>query len=179
MFDDDDDETLNDTPEVALTKGDVIDMLIKRQKLWLDASVMIANTLPDAWDVVEGYLASTYNITNLLLSELSFEPSTEVLRYSVFEQGDTVVYTIPVPLSLAVDPGQDGMRLVEYLTNLPVAPNDADTSDIPPETRYRKQLQLTLEKYPGMYMDLDRLAELEVQSAKGQLFKYPVAEKIQ
>ena len=178
MFDDDNDD-LDNTPEVALTKGDVIDMLIKRQKLWLDASVVIANTLPDAWDVVEGYLASTYNITNLLLSELSFEPSTEVLRYSVFEQGTTTIYTVPVPLSLAVDPGQDGMRLVEYLTNLPVSPNETDNGDDNPEARYRKQLQLTLEKYPGMYMDLDRLTELEIQSANGQLFKYPVAEKLQ
>lgn len=180
MFDDNEDETLGNLPDVATTKEDVINMLIKRRQLWLEASVLIANALPDAWDVVEGYLASTYNITNLLLSELTFEPAAEILRYSVFEQGDAVVYTVPVPLSLALDPGKDGEKLVEYLVNLPVNPSEADViGDTTPETRYRKQLQLTLENHPGMYMDIDRLTELEIQSAKGELFKYPIAEKLQ
>lgn len=179
MFDDDEDDVEDATPIVATTKGEVIDMLIKRQQLWLEASVIIANMLPDAWDVIEGYLASTHNITNLLLSELSFEPSTELLRYSVFEQGNTDVYTVPVPLSLAIDPGQDGMKLVEYLTNLPVNPAETSSSDATTESRLRDQLRRTQDQHPGMYMDIDRLTELEIQSKKGQLFKYPVAEKLQ
>lgn len=178
MFDNEDD-IADDAPEVATTKGDIINMLVKRQHLWLEASVLIANMLPDAWDIIEGYLASTHNVANLLLSELSFEPSTELLRYSVFEQGDAVVYTVPIPLSLALDPGKDGMKLVEYLTNLPTNPGETDPGDSTPEHRYRTQLRRTLDQHPGMYMDIDRLTELEIQSAKGELFKYPVADKLQ
>jgi len=177
MFDNDDN---TDEKDLTINRDDVIDMLVKRQKMWLEASVVIANLLPDAWDVIEGYLAETHNVTNLLLSDLTFEPSTELLKYSVFEQGDTLVYHVPIPLSLAVNPGDEGEKLLTYLNSLPPPPSQqTDGEPITPESKIRKQLHHTLDLHPGMYMDVDRLTELEIQSTKGQFIKYPVAEKLQ
>lgn len=169
---------MNQTEDDVISKEDVIEMIIKRQRLWVDASVVIANMLPEAWEVIESYLAETQNLTNLLLNDLKYEATSEMLTYCVFESGGTMIYSVPVPLGLALNPGFDGEYLIEYFNKLPKPTN----TDKLPETKEEKikfQLEFTMQQHPGMYMDIDRLVELELQSSQGTFIKYPVAEKLQ
>jgi hypothetical protein len=164
--------------DVAISKEDIVSMIIKRQRLWVDASVVIANMLPDVWDAIEGYLAETQNLTNLLLTDMKYEPTSEILTYSVFEQGTTVIYNVPIPLGLAVNPGLDSEYLVAYLQKLPNLVNDGKVPETQ-EDKIKNQLNYTLQQHPGMFMDVDRLTELEIQSAQGTFIRYSVAEKLQ
>ena len=168
----------NTEDDDVITKEDIISMIIKRQRLWVDASVVIANMLPEAWDALESYLATTQNLTNLLLTDMKYEPTPEVLTYSVFEHGTTAIYNVPIPLGLAVNPGLDSEYLVSYLNNLPDLVNDGKVPETQ-EDKIKNQLQYTLQQHPGMYMDVDRLAELELQSAQGTFIRYAVAQKLQ
>ena len=162
----------------SITREDLISLIVKRQRLWLDASVVIANMLPMAWDVIEGYLVETQNVTNLLLNDLQYDPTADVLRYCVFEEGDTLIFNIPIPLSLAVDPGEEGEKLFAYLNTLPAAAPE-QTEGSTQADKVRNRLKFAMSQHPGMYMDLDRMTELELDSARGEFFKYPVADKLQ
>ena len=164
--------------EDGVTKDDVINMIIKRQRLWVDASAVIANMLPVAWDVIEGYLAETQNVANLLLNDLRYDSSTEMLTYHVFEEGSTIIYNVPMPLALALQPGLEGEWLAAYFEKLPPLTNVGQPTDTK-EDKIKNQLNYTLQQHPGMYMDVDRLAELEMQQAAGEFFKYPVASRLQ
>ena len=161
-----------------IAKEDVINMLVKRQRLWLDASVVIANMLPTAWEVIEGYLAETQNLTNLLLTDLVYDSTTELLRYSVFEQGDQMVFHVPVPLSLAVNPGENGEKLIQYFQTLQVPPTEREFPNTQ-ESKIKNLLKHTQAQHPEMYMNIDRLTEVELQLQTGELFKHPLVDKIQ
>jgi len=161
-----------------IAKEDVINMLLKRQRLWLDASVVIANMLPITWEVIEGYLAETQNLTNLLLTDLIYDSTTELLRYSVFEQGDSMVFHVPVPLSLAIDPGENGERLIQYFQTLQSPSAEREVSNTP-ESKIRSLLKYTQNQHPEMYMNIDRLTEVELQLQTGELFKHPLVDKLQ
>lgn len=173
-----DEQIFNDDEDGdALTKDDVLDLFIRRQQLWLEASVMIVNLLPAVWDVIEDFIAEHQNATNLLLNDLKYDPTTMLMHYSVFEKGSTVVFNIPIPLSLAVDAWMDeGLTLREHLEKLPRPVADVASNPDTQEARIKSQLHATLTQYPDMYMDIDRLTELEMQSAAGKMFKYPTTD---
>lgn len=177
-----------------LTRNDLIDLIIRRERMWLDASVAIANMLPEAWDEIESFLAEE-NMVNLLLTALKFDPTTEVLEYNITEENSSVIVTLPIPLSLAIAP-KNGLDV--YLRGLPIekgafdeltdaedySPEEAVAAGyLDPETMLNQRIRLSLARtqrdHPNMYMDIDRLTDLEIETKKGTLIKYPPTTTMQ
>ena len=134
-------------------------------------------------------------MVNLLLTDLVFDPITEVVEYHIIEEGKTLIVLLPIPLSFAIDPasGLDVyLRALPSESRPPGFSTEFETGDnieqngieypgnmSPHEQQVRTSLLDTQAQHPHMYMDLDRLTALELESRNGTFIKYPLTTTLQ
>jgi hypothetical protein len=157
--------------------------LNERQQAWLDASVEMANMFPHAWKAINEFLRTTRQMTNLLLTDFVYEPYSEVITYEIVESGHSTVVKIEIPVSVLVESNlydtPDG--IVEWLESDPSGGTAVEA--LTKEEMERKQLEQALRntqnQFPGMYIDIPRMIELDREIKSGVAFKGDVTESMQ
>lgn len=149
-----------------VTRDDILMMVYDRQDIWMEMSGSIAETLPHVWKAIAQYVKST----TVLLVDIQFDMVSDMLTYTVVENQQSNPITIPIPISLIANPGKEDVNLVEYLHNLPPLAVVSQLDAI------KQRLRNMLLQFPDMYMDLDRVAQLEFDATQGQLVKFPTVD---
>lgn len=174
---------MTDTNNDRITKEDVVALIIRRQNFWINASVVIANMFPAVWHTLEEYIAGTQGMTDILLMDLQYDPFDEVLVYDITERDGDRHVKVPIPLSLVIKSDDCGKDVFEHLCSLPIPTSESDDDEFAPAhtplDKIKRKLRQTMKDHPGLFLDIDRLAELELQAANGKFFKYSIAETLQ
>ncbi len=158
-----------------ISKEQALSLFIERDSIWLDNSVKIANCFPHVWEAIENQLARTHNMLNLRLADLLFDPFTEYVEYCIVEHGGAKEVRLKIPLRVMIEAtNSEDPSIVEYLTSTPptsVVDLTGSPDDIETRRTLEKALRHTQQQYPGMFIDIPRMVELEEQFKLGTVFK--------
>lgn len=156
----------------------------QRERSWIDMCVAIANQLPGAWGCIETHIDARYNLYEVRLIDLKFEPYSEQLVYSLSAEnpsGDTrSFFVIEIPLKLAVAAMDDDkfLPLLDYLETVPNVVDQLISEDNPLDLN-NMAVADALAQLPGLVVDKGAIIDLHNRLESGAVFLFQAPSRVQ
>ena len=153
-----------------VTREDLFTLLDAREYMWGIASAEIAGFFPTAMEEVKHFIATKHNITAGEVKNLLYVPDTDAIEIWGYaaNRGEFSI-SIPVEiLTLSSGDGGEGV-VTNYLNVTPSA--FGDMSGPKPTSDVRRALEEMHRVYPDMFIDYDRLEEVEEELKDGTKFR--------
>ncbi len=153
---------------MSTTREELFALLEARKYWWYAVCAELADCFPTALEEIESFVETKYHTTGELV-DLMYSSGTDSLTYQI--SGNAVVYiTIPLDI-LMLTVGEEGVGVTtNYLNTTPTA-CIVDGDDEGPTSRVRQELEDVQRAFPDMFIDFDRLEEVNEELRNGVLFR--------
>lgn len=153
------------------TREDLFMLLDARDYMWSVACAEIAGFFPVAIREMEHFVATKHNVTSGRLKTLSHNTDLDTIEFTVgVDDGGELLISIPVNiLTLSSEDGNEGV-ITNYLNVTPSAVDDTGSGQ-KTSSDVRKALEDVQRAFPEMFIDYDRLEEVEEDLKGGKMFR--------
>lgn len=162
-------------PYLSMIKPALIALIAERDAHWVQSCQSIAKLFPEAWGQLISALTPLLGTSDVNILDIQLaEQDPEFIVFTMVSDTMKVIQTIPVNMMMT------GVGLVEYINCNPVGTvvqyygqNSSQRNMI------SSVLNITKQQYPGMYVNITRMIEIEEMLIAGHMFKTPTTETLQ
>lgn len=137
----------------------ILGMFQARQEDWIESGAEIASVFMPVWEAIESYAQEIHNMPSIQLVDCDIDVMTNkdvVYKVASVENFSSFSVRIPLPMMMIQDSSDSTLAAMIRSTA-----SEVHKARTPTSAAIEAGLRDLLKKHPGMYIDMERMIELE------------------